>query len=444
MYGSRYAGVVPTAEQERVVATREEDKARLARMRGIFGDLGAPMVRAMASSTRSDFTGDTWAEALAWLRGGITVTHPCRTGSNPRRSHRIRFAADGTIELLAHPDTDLIGEALLHALGGGVTTCVQAHLLLTGQMSREEWLRVERERRNRERLLTLYAAVSWAQRPDTDWKAIARLLPHGVTATALDEWLASGWSFEQARTFLTAGADRATAEAWRAAGPTNARIAALAARGILPDDDARWLAAGFTAGRAQRWRTHDRGTLVEPMLAKRLDDAGWTPDEWFYLQHWVANASVTGTAITEPVAIEWSEAGIEPQMTRRWFDATTGDLDTALAWAAVGISPETYTGLLSPTFVRHSWNGSSTTTRTIPVPVGWTMPSTETVRAWVVVGARGTRHLVAAITSGLSATEYAAIWATLPSTPGIETPFPHRLERVLDRLGRRYDTTYLY
>lgn len=427
------------------LSSPEAVKAHRERMRAIFADrLGAPMVRAMMSTGRRDFTGTTWEEALAWLHGGITVTVPCaqRRGA-PRRQHQIRFAADGTIDLLAHPGENLAGQRMLLGLGGSIPGCVLVHLLLSGQIGLADWLAHERGE-VAERLFTLFAAVAWAQHPDTDWAGLAGLLPRGITPDRLASWLAAGWTLEQAKPFLLAGAEQSVAEAWRAAGKTNTRIARLAARGSRPHDDTAWLDAGFTVGAAQRWRTA-RGGPVEPRLAKRLDDAGWTPDRWQdFLRVRVRRVGQGLLVPDEETAIAWTEAGVPADMVERWFAATGGDLDEARLWSTLDLLPEVYETLKNPVFRRWVGGGPNLTSVAIPAPVDWVMPSFEQVAEWLRVGGSDSRGLVAALSSGLSPAEFAAVDRVMYPPEAFRPVLTHRLHRVLLRLGKPADSPYLY
>ena len=403
--------------------------SRAAQARESAGDkfmriVGTHLTREIAAAARihgrQDFPGDSWEEFIAWLRGGITVAASCvfngENGSVGRRQdHTLQISADGAITLLDHQVRDLADEQFMHSLGGSIPSCVEFAIGIRLGGERDLW-RNGGGQSNAGRLRTLHTMVAWAQRLDAtavaDWQRLIPVLTRGVTPAVLDAWLADGWTFEAALPFWEAEAEMDAANEWRTAGQVTRRAAALASDGIGPNDDERWAAAGFTTTRAQRWRVaHLR---LDPVICKRLDDAGWTPSDY-------QNAR---QADLDPVTVaEWAEAGVaaaEPSggqkghLLRAWWNHTRGDLAQTLTWYATGINPSIIVALnaqpglppLTPALVQ-DWRNAG-------MPVDFHMY----------------QNLRSALQSGLSARRYRAVIAAHPQGNNLMWSFPQRLRAV--------------
>jgi hypothetical protein len=253
----------------------------------------------------------------------------------------------------------------------------------------------------------------------------------------MDAWSADGWTMATAKHFLLEGADLHVANQWRSAGQATQRAARLAARGISPEDNSRWLAVGFTAQDAQPWRLAK--VAIEPARAKRLAAAGWTPVLWTRLVSRTPVQTVTQAgvvvALTPDLAIEWTEAGVPANELSGWFDMTRGDLDEAVRWSATGIFAHTYGWLQNPVATRYAVMNGSHVPVQVPPPPGWVMPAPDEVQAWLPLNSGQSQELIAAIHSRISPAGYVETLSLFGQGNSLPGSFLVRLRLVLRLQG---------
>jgi hypothetical protein len=285
----------------------------------------------------STFT--TWDEAVTELRNGIIATVNCRGhGRRGRSAHRLRFTPDGSIELLNHPGAiNEPAERMLAALGASMPECIAVALCFPRRVRVDDaGLTVGARQPLDGRLRMLWAAVSWAQDPDTVWdqSLVDDVLRYGVSLPEARAWAAAGWDLRDARRFWKQWAAFSVAEQWRAAGQTGNAAAVAAGLGNGPDDDARWLAAGFTAAKAARWR---KTSTLSPEEAFMWESLGCPPTDVARMKY--LPRSTPG--LDMDTVLEWCRAGVPAQSTtvRNWWVATGGDLALSAKWAPSGTAP---------------------------------------------------------------------------------------------------------
>lgn len=334
-----YANVSVGVSSMRPMTTRV-DRARLAaedhRTRYALADRhGGNDLRNAVKVHWKKATFTTWDEAVAELRDGVTITMSCFNRQEGTRgsangptwgTHKVRLNPDGTLGLLNHPGlvVDADAELMLFALGGAMRSCVAAAIHLPtrkpvpGSLPSHHMLNT--------RVRTLYTAVAWAQRPDHVWTPEfgQSYLRYGITPLVLDEWLADGWAEPEALRFLHEFADRSVANAWREAGETTHRAARMAGLGQYPNEDARWVAAGFTAAQSARWRKFNyspeeafgwHAHRIPPTLAADFQ----------------RRAGMHGNPELDLIK-QWCAAGVPASDMLAWYRETNGDLSEALDW----------------------------------------------------------------------------------------------------------------
>lgn len=281
----------------------------------------------------------TWEEAVEELRGGIEVTLTCMPrGRRSSSRHALRFNPDGSIELLNHDGPiNEAAERVLSGLGNRMAHCTAAALCYPQRLRVDDvGLNAGARQALDGRLRVLWAAVSWAQDPDTVWcdDLVETTLRYGVSLPEARAWLDAGWTLKQARLFWAQWADFTLAEQWRAAGRTDPAAAVATGLGEAPDDDARWREAGFTMAKAARWR---KNTDLSPEEAYLWESFGCPPSE-------VANLKVLPRQVptlTMDTVLEWCRAGVPARQhtIRAWWDVTGGDLALSAKWAPSRIAP---------------------------------------------------------------------------------------------------------
>ena len=259
-------------------------------------------------------------EVVEELRGGITATINCRArGRRSTSSHRIRFAPDGSIDLLNHVgDVDEAAERVLSALGSPMGACTAVALCFP---ARCEVANVGLSGGARQpldgRLRMLWAAVSWAQDPATVWtpELVDTTLRYGVSLPEARRWVDAGWDLGAARHFWKEWVSFEAAEQWRRAGRTNRSAAIAAGLGEAPEGDQQWLDAGFTLTKAARWRKTSDLTPDEAFMWESL---GCPPKEVVNLKRLPRYTP----GLTFDTILEWCRAGVPSRATtiRSWWE----------------------------------------------------------------------------------------------------------------------------
>lgn len=277
----------------------------------------------------------SWEEAVEDMREGLTVRISCRPrGYTSHAQHQIRFAADGSVELLSHPgyEIDEPAELMLAALGNPMCACVATALYFPRRVPVEKKVPGGSQTLDG-RLRVLYAAVAWAQESGTAWAAdlTEEYLRYGVTPDTVTQWLEAGWDIADAVRFWAEWVPFELAEQWRAAGKVNAVAAKAAGVGQSPDDDQRWIDAGFKLAKAARWRK----TSLSPQEAFEWEAWGGNPTEVARLRDLPAAMPGVNMAIIR----DWCRAGVPANAytLRTWLPA--GDMAFAGEWAKAGINP---------------------------------------------------------------------------------------------------------
>lgn len=285
----------------------------------------------------STFT--TFEQAVNDMRGGVVASLNCRgRGRKSRSPHQVRFLPNGTIELLNHPSPiNEDAERMLSALGSPMPECIAVALCFPRRVRvGEAGLNVGARQPLDGRLRSLWAAVTWAQDPDTVWsKSLGdHVLHYGVTLPEARQWLDAGWSMAQAKRFWKQWATFDVAELWRAAGKTGAADAVAAGLGQCPDDDARWEAAGFTRSKAARWR---KNTNLSPEEAFMWESWGCPPTEVKRVKDLPRRVA----GLDMDTVMEWCHAGVPASYNsiQGWWTITHGDLDLSVKWARTGTAP---------------------------------------------------------------------------------------------------------
>lgn len=288
----------------------------------------------------------TWDEAVAELAGGIVVTARCNAPDIERGGrwpmHRMRFNPDGSIDLLGHPgrEVDSDAEQMLAGLGGQMGVCVMAATYFP--RSQQAPLAVMRAVgvNSTIGLRSLWTAVQWAQRPDTDWSPEFgdTHLRFGITPQVQQRWVDAGWDPHVAARFWQQFVPIELAERWRAAGKVRVRDAKVAGRGESPEQESAWAAAGLSPTESARWRR----TGIGPAEAAQWVAAGFAPA---HREGIVARQHQYG--IPPEVALEWGHAGLPGGHVVGWWHATNGDLGTALEWHRHGVDPGVYSNYRS-------------------------------------------------------------------------------------------------
>lgn len=305
----------------------------------------------------------TWAEAVEELRSGIVATVNCyRRGRRSAVAHQIRFSPDGSIELLGHPGgVDEASERMLAGLGASMATCTAVALCFpartrVGTVGLNTGARQSLDGR----LRMLWAAVTWAQDPNTDWSQdlTASVLRHGVGREEAHRWVAAGWPLVEAQRFWKQWAPFETAEQWRQVGRTDQAAAVAAGLGQAPEDDQRWLAAGFTPARAARWR---KNSDLSPEQAIVWESLNTPPSEVPHIER----LARTMPGLTMDVILDWCRAGVPARQNalRAWWEVTGGDKDLSVRWAPTGIGP-------AHAYAYEDWNADHPDAPLTPVLVG--------------------------------------------------------------------------
>lgn len=305
----------------------------------------------------------TWAEAVEELRGGIVVNVNCTArGRRTARAHRIHLHPDGSVELLDHPGpVDEAAERMMAGLGASMATCTAVALCFP---TRTRVTSVGLNAGSRQpldgRVRMLWAAVTWAQDLSTDWSKdlVSTTLHQGVGRTEAAQWMQAGWTPKQAQRFWKQWASFAVAEQWRAAGRTDAAAAVSAGLGQVPDDDQRWLEAGFTVSRAARWRKLSDLPPSEAIVWDRYNAA---PSEVGNIK----NLPRRYPGLTMETIHDWCAAGVPARSTalQAWWSVTGGDKDLSAKWAPTGIAP-------SYAYTYEDWNAAHPEAVLTPAVVG--------------------------------------------------------------------------
>ncbi len=151
------------------------------------------------------------------------------------------------------------------------------------------------------------------------------------------EWLAAGFSAEQARAFRRWRFTLEQAVAWRQAGVAEGlRAAQWVTAGATPESVNRWRAAGIDATQAVHW--HEMGFDLQ--AAREAKQRGLTPDAAFaqrFPAGW-AGAVGGGHAPSGRAGLlrRLQQSGVPPQVMRGYLVANWKD-DDALPWALAGV-----------------------------------------------------------------------------------------------------------
>lgn len=281
----------------------------------------------------------TWAEAVEELRAGIVVSVNCtRRGYKSARRHQIRLCPDGSVELLDHPgEVDEAAERMLAGLGAAMASCTAVALCFPSR-TRVDSVGLNKGARQPldGRVRMLWAAVTWAQDPDTEWTRdlTKNVLHYGVSRAEAHQWTSVGWTAGQAQRFWKQWAAFPVAEKWRAAGRTDQAAAVAAGLGQSPDDDQRWFDAGFTASRAARWRKNSDLAPEEAIVWDRFDTPPTEVER-------IKRLARTEPGLSMETIFDWCRAGVpaRQQTLRAWWQVTRGDKDLSARWAPTGIAP---------------------------------------------------------------------------------------------------------
>jgi hypothetical protein len=157
-----------------------------------------------------------------------------------------------------------------------------------------------------------------------------------VTKPDDEDWLAAGFTAEQAHGWRRWRMDPATAFAWRKAGvPDWLRAAQWSVAGVSPDTVQRWRDAGVEASEAVHW--HEMGFRIDSVI--ELKRKGLTPDQAFAQRNATAMASThhpTGGYALGTAVQRFHQAGVRGEIVQGYLIAHWVD-EEALSWAAKGI-----------------------------------------------------------------------------------------------------------
>lgn len=152
------------------------------------------------------------------------------------------------------------------------------------------------------------------------------------------DWLAAGFTAEQAKAWQRWRIDLAAAVAWRAAGVTEPLAATQwAIAGVQPHGVRRWRAAGIEPAEAVRW--HEMGFRLESVV--ELKRQGLTPEQAMArrggteLRTFAVSASGAGQVGTAWLQ-RFHQEGVRPDVWHTYLVAHWLD-DEALTWAKRGI-----------------------------------------------------------------------------------------------------------
>lgn len=286
----------------------------------------------------------TWEEAVTQLARGLTVTVRCN-GNTTRGgwgTHKVRFNPDGSIDLLHHPDAviDREAELMLAGLGAITCTCVATAMYLPERQLAPR--NISTHNMINVRLRTLYAAVAWAQHPDTRWGRTFgdTYLRYGITPSVIAEWTEDGWDPDTALRFQQTFTPLWLANEWRAVGNVTLRAAKLAGRGESPDTESRWTAVGFTPSRSAKWRVLG----IPPAEAFEWDQCNVTPS----LVNGFKRAAAGGGVPIEVVK-QWCASGVPASKFHQFYERTNGNLTETLEWTSRKIPANVHYSV-------HHWN----------------------------------------------------------------------------------------
>lgn len=280
--------------------------------------------------------GTTVDEVVETLAEGVTVSIRCyETGSNSAPTHKIRFAPDGTVTLLNHPEPSIEGEKMLMALGHTPVTCVAVAMFLPDRLPIPRSIPMHQAINNR--LRAVHAAIQWAAEAGPSrsvWEPgfSTNYLRWGITPHEMRRWRAAGWDDHKALPWQQSMVELDLANKWRDANRTTQRDIKLARRGEVPHDEHEWTSAGFpSVAASSKWRHSG----MSPREAFSWYETGANPTLVSHLRDSRLTRRAQPLATDRNLLTTWLSAGVGPSLVVNWFTETDGDLAESAKWAPV-------------------------------------------------------------------------------------------------------------